>query len=60
MVSIEMATTLSAAEFAALNDDELCHFMTNHRSFDGGYELPVDGWDKLSKDERDRLASRLK
>ncbi|TVY74648.1 hypothetical protein Focb16_v006021 [Fusarium oxysporum f. sp. cubense] len=55
-----MATTLSAAEFAALNDDELGHFMTNHRSFDGGYGLPVDGWDKLSKDERDRLASRLK
>ncbi|KAF4943311.1 hypothetical protein FGADI_13500 [Fusarium gaditjirri] len=55
-----MATSLSAAEFAALGDDELGHFMANHRSSDGRYELPVDGWDKLSKDERDRLASRLK
>ncbi|KAG4278814.1 hypothetical protein FPRO04_06135 [Fusarium proliferatum] len=55
-----MATTLSVAEFAALSDDELGHFMANHRSSDGGYELPVDGWDKLSKDERNSLASRLK
>jgi hypothetical protein len=27
---------------------------------DGGFDLPVDGIEKLSKDERDRLAERLK
>ncbi|RMJ03711.1 hypothetical protein CDV36_014761 [Fusarium kuroshium] len=61
MASTEAATaTLSVHEIAAMSDAELGQFMTEHRCPDGGYELPVDGWDKLSKDERDRLAERLK
>ncbi|RMD43977.1 hypothetical protein DV735_g1088, partial [Chaetothyriales sp. CBS 134920] len=61
MASPEAATvTLSVDEIAAMSDAELGQFMTKHRHPDGGYELPVDGWDKLSKDERDHLAERLK
>ncbi|KAK7429751.1 hypothetical protein QQZ08_003777 [Neonectria magnoliae] len=61
MASTEAAiVTLSVDEIAALSDAELGQFMTKHRRPDGGYELPVDGWDKLSKDERNRLAERLK
>ncbi|CVL09330.1 uncharacterized protein FMAN_15494 [Fusarium mangiferae] len=61
MASTKRATaTLSVDEIAAMSDAELGQFMTKHRCPDGGYELPVDGWDKLSKDERSRLAERLK
>ncbi|KAI1073381.1 hypothetical protein F5B20DRAFT_587319 [Whalleya microplaca] len=61
MASPEAETaTLSVDEIAAMSDAELGQFMTKHRRPDGGYELPVDGWDKLSKDERNRLAERLK
>ncbi|KAK7403871.1 hypothetical protein QQX98_010375 [Neonectria punicea] len=61
MASTEAATaTLSVDEIAAMSDAELGQFMTKHRHPNGGYELPIDGWDKLSKDERDRLAERLK
>lgn len=61
MASTEATTVvLSVDGIAAMSDVELGHFMTKHRHPDGGYELPIDGWDKLSKDERDRLAERLK
>ncbi|KAI0549732.1 hypothetical protein F4679DRAFT_595523 [Xylaria curta] len=61
MASTEAETvTLSVDEIAAMSDAELGQFMTKHRRPDGGYELPVDGWDKLSRDERNRLAERLK
>ncbi|KAM3552359.1 hypothetical protein MY1884_007246 [Beauveria asiatica] len=42
-----------------MNDAELAKFMQGHRLPDGDYDLPVEGWDKLSKDERSRLAQRL-
>ncbi|KAK5998719.1 hypothetical protein PT974_01101 [Cladobotryum mycophilum] len=42
-----------------MSDAELAEFMKNHRRPDGSYELPVDGWDKLSKEERTQLAERL-
>jgi hypothetical protein len=61
MASIEAETaTLSVDQIAAMGDAELGQFMTKHRRPNGGYDLPVDGWDKLSKDELDRLAQRLK
>lgn len=61
MASTEAVTvTLSVDEVAAMSDAALGQFMTKHRHPDGHYELPIDGWDKLSKDERDRLAERLK
>ncbi|KAI8675418.1 hypothetical protein NCS57_00442900 [Fusarium keratoplasticum] len=43
-----------------MTDDQLTQFMKKHRDSTGIYSLPVDGWEKLSKDERERLASRLK
>ncbi|KPM39122.1 hypothetical protein AK830_g7449 [Neonectria ditissima] len=61
MASTGAATVaLSVDEIAAMSDTELGQFMTKHGHPDGGYELPVNGWDKLSKDERGRLAERLK
>ncbi|KJZ70489.1 hypothetical protein HIM_10118 [Hirsutella minnesotensis 3608] len=52
--------TLSVERISALSDGELADFMKKNRRPDGTYELPVDGWDKLSKDERNQLAERLK
>ncbi|CAH0019329.1 unnamed protein product [Clonostachys rhizophaga] len=61
MASTGAATaTLSVDGVAAMSDAELGQFMTQYRRPDGGYELPVCGWDMLSKDERNRLAERLK
>ncbi|TQV98793.1 hypothetical protein V2A60_007505 [Cordyceps javanica] len=42
-----------------MSDAELAQFMRRHRLPDGDYDLPVDGRDKPSRDERDRLARRL-
>lgn len=56
---MEMAT-LSVSEVAAMDDSELHLFMGEHRRPNGDYELPVDGWDRLSTEERSRLAERLK
>lgn len=61
MASTEAETvTLSIDELVAMSDAELGQVMTQHRRPGGGYDLPVDGWDKLSKDDRARLAERLK
>lgn len=54
------AATLSVDEIVAMSDAELGQFMMKHRRSDGRYELPIDGWDKLSKDETSRLAQKLK
>ncbi|KAM3456399.1 hypothetical protein MY3296_001678 [Beauveria thailandica] len=60
MASVEsVAAKVSVGEVAAMNDAELAKFMQGHRLPDGDYDLPVEGWDKLSKDERSRLAQRL-
>lgn len=52
--------TLPVSKLMAMTDDQLTQFMKKHRDSTGIYSLPVDGWEKLSKDERERLASRLK
>ncbi|KAJ4308529.1 hypothetical protein N0V84_012047 [Fusarium piperis] len=52
--------TLPVSELIAMSDEELMQFMKEHRDAEGNYNLPVDGWEKLSKDQRDCLASRLK
>ncbi|KAF5128416.1 hypothetical protein E5D57_009355 [Metarhizium anisopliae] len=46
-------------DLSALSDAQLGEFMEEHRRHDGSVELPIDGWDRLSKGERDRLAERL-
>ncbi|QUC16992.1 uncharacterized protein UV8b_01233 [Ustilaginoidea virens] len=48
--------TVSVDAIAAMYDAELGLFMKKHRLPDGGYELPIDGRDKLSKHERNCLA----
>ncbi|KAI8722513.1 hypothetical protein NCS52_00395300 [Fusarium sp. LHS14.1] len=50
---------LPVSELMALSDEQLTQFMKEHREENGDYVLPVDGWEKLSKGERERLASRL-
>ncbi|KAM0424838.1 hypothetical protein ACHAPT_009894 [Fusarium lateritium] len=61
MASTEAETaTVSVEDIAAMSDAELDQFMTKHRGPDGDYSLPIDGLGKLSKDERDRLAERLR
>ncbi|KAF7505084.1 hypothetical protein GJ744_001303 [Endocarpon pusillum] len=52
-------TALSVEDVNALSDAALADFMKRNRRSDGVIELPVDGWDTLSKDERNRLAERL-
>ncbi|KAM0417218.1 hypothetical protein ACHAPT_012795 [Fusarium lateritium] len=53
--------TLPVSELVGMGDDELGQFIKEHRDAKGDYNLPVDdGWEKLSKDERDHLAGRLK
>ncbi|KID86448.1 hypothetical protein MGU_06260 [Metarhizium guizhouense ARSEF 977] len=60
MASAESVEAIvSVGEVFAMNDAELAEFMQRHRRPNGDYQLPVDGWDKLSKDERSRLAERL-
>ncbi|KND91710.1 hypothetical protein TOPH_03815 [Tolypocladium ophioglossoides CBS 100239] len=52
--------TLSVGEVAAFSDEQLAQFMQNHRRHNGDFDLPVDGWDKLSMHDRHQLAERLK
>ncbi|KAJ4230716.1 hypothetical protein NW757_013981 [Fusarium falciforme] len=60
MPSAEAETApVSVSEVAAMSDAELAQFMQKHRLPNGDYDLPVDGWERLSKDERSRLAERL-
>lgn len=60
MVSAELETkTVSVGQVAAMDDAELAQFLQSHRLPNGDYILPVDGWERLSKDERGRLAARL-
>jgi hypothetical protein len=52
-------STISVGDIAAMSDAVLGAFMDKNRGPDGGFDLPVDGWDKLSKEERNSLAERL-
>ncbi|KJZ69501.1 hypothetical protein HIM_11098 [Hirsutella minnesotensis 3608] len=56
---VSTAATLSVDDITALSDAQFTRFLTEHRRPDGNFELPVDGWDKLTKDERNHLADRL-
>ncbi|KAG5769707.1 hypothetical protein H9Q72_003112 [Fusarium xylarioides] len=57
--ALAAAVTVPVGDVVAMSDAELAHFIQTHRLPDGDYDLPVDGWDKLSKEERSRLAERL-
>ncbi|PHH90253.1 hypothetical protein CDD83_4161 [Cordyceps sp. RAO-2017] len=51
--------TLSIDDITTLNDAQLVQLLEEHRRPNGNFELPVDGWDKLAKKERNHLAGRL-
>ena len=51
---------VSASDIIAMKDTELAQFMKKNRQPDGSYNLPVDGFSKLAKDERGQLAEKLK
>ncbi|KAK9438292.1 uncharacterized protein VB005_09300 [Metarhizium brunneum] len=50
--------SMTVDDVSALSDARLGEFIKKHRRPDHSFELPIDGWDRLSK-ERDRLAQRL-
>lgn len=50
---------LLVPDVAALDDAQLAQFMVVHRRPSGDFELPIEGWDKLAREERARLAERL-
>ncbi|KAI0193988.1 hypothetical protein EV127DRAFT_405609 [Xylaria flabelliformis] len=50
---------ISVDELIAMSDAELAQFILQHRTPEGNFVLPVNDWDKLSRDERNRLAERL-
>ena len=52
--------TRSVDDIANLSDAQLAKFMQDHRLHNGDFDLPVDGWDKLSGHDRNQLADRLK
>ncbi|KJZ76552.1 hypothetical protein HIM_03888 [Hirsutella minnesotensis 3608] len=54
------AATVSVQTLIAFNDAELAQFMEKHRHPNGDFQLPVDGWDRITKEEQDSLAERLK
>lgn len=61
MASHEPGTsTVTVGDIASMSDAALAVFIQKNRGPDGAFDLPVDDWDKLSKDERDQLAERLK
>lgn len=51
---------LSARDVLTFSDAELVQFMEQNRRPDGGFDLDVAGWDSLPKDQREKLAERLK
>lgn len=44
----------------AFSDAELVQYMRQHRYSDSGFDLHVEGWDALPKDQREKLAERLR
>lgn len=52
--------SVSVSDIAAMSDTELARFMEQNRTANGNIELPVDDWDRLSKDELNCLAERMK
>lgn len=51
--------TLSMDDITTLSDAQLAQLMEKHRRPNGDFELPADGWDKLTNEDRSHLAQRL-
>lgn len=50
---------LSVNDIAVMSDAALAEFMQKNRRTDGVFELSVNDFEKLSKDDRKALAERL-
>ncbi len=50
---------LSLDDILAFSEVELVQYMQQNRHPDGGFDLEFEGWENLSKDQRDQLAERL-
>lgn len=46
-------------DITTLSDAQLAQLMEKHRRPNGDFELPADGWDKLTNEDRSHLAQRL-
>ena len=53
------AAIFSVDEIIIMTDAEIARLMRKNRRSNGDIELLVDGWDRISKNERNRLAERL-
>ncbi|KAI1504212.1 hypothetical protein F5X99DRAFT_406282 [Biscogniauxia marginata] len=51
---------LCVDDVLAFDDAELVEYMKKSHGPDGGFALEFDGWEKLPKGQRDRLAARLR
>ena len=53
------ATIFSVDEIVTMTDAEIARLMQKNRRSNDDIELFVDGWNRISKNERNRLAERL-
>lgn len=51
---------LCVDDVLAFDDAELFQYMKQNHHPDGGFDLEFDGWETLPKDQRDRLAEKLR
>jgi hypothetical protein len=51
---------LSVNDVLAFDDTELVDYIKQYLRPDSGFDLEFDCWEKLPKDQRDRLAERLR
>lgn len=54
------APTLTVNDILTLNEADLVEYMKRNYGLDGSFDLSVEGWEKLARDKRDRLAETLR
>ncbi|KAL1855291.1 hypothetical protein VTK73DRAFT_8584 [Phialemonium thermophilum] len=59
MASEDQSPAMTVGRLLAFSHAELVELMGVNRQSDGAVSLPVDDWDRLSEDERGRLAEKL-
>lgn len=52
--------TLSIDDILHGSDSAVDNILEQHRQSNGGFTIPLEGWQTLSAEERQRLAQRLK
>jgi hypothetical protein len=51
---------VSVDHVLALSNEQLVQFMKQNLGSDGSFNLPIEDWDTLTKDQRDQLAEKLR